>query len=144
MSLEMSFPIAKLERLSRVLAQLDQLPRRVAEIAAPAITAELQREFARGADAHGRKWKRLATGKPSHLTKSRKLRAGTRAAAMPGNSRGIRIMFGARARIAAFHQLGTKNMPARRILPDQGMPASWRLALERAHRVAFGRIARSA
>lgn len=144
MSLEMSFPIAKLERLSRVLGQLDSLPRRVAEIAAPAITAQLQKEYARGADAHGRKWKRLATGKASHLTQSSRLQRGTRAAPMPGKSRGIRILFGSRARIAAFHQLGTKNMPARRILPDKGMPASWAMALQRAHRQAFQQIARSA
>ena len=136
----MSFPTAKLERLMRVLAQLDQLPRRTATLAAPAITRELQKEFAQGRDAHGRKWKRLATGKPSHLTESGKLRRGTRAAAMPGNSRGIRILFGTRARIAGFHQLGTKNMPARRILPDKGMPASWKAALERAHRQAFRQL----
>lgn len=144
MGLEMSFPIAKLERLSRVLAQLDQLPRRTAEIAAPAITRELQKEFARGADAHGRKWRRLATGKPSHLDKSGKLRRGTRAAPMPGNSRGVRILFGSRARIAAFHQLGTKKMPARRILPDMGMPTSWKVAIERAHRQAFRAITQGA
>jgi phage gpG-like protein len=140
----MSFPIAKLERLSRVLAQLDSLPRRTAEIAAPMITRELQKEFAQGRDAHGRKWRRLATGKPSHLTESGKLRRGTRATTMPGNSRGVRIMFGPRARIAAFHQLGTRTMPARRILPDRGMPASWKVAIERAHRLAFRAITQGA
>ena len=144
MGLEMSFPIAKLERLSRVLAQLDALPRRTAEIAAPMITRELQREYAQGRDAHGRKWKRLATGKPSHLTETSRLRAGTRAAPMPGNSRGVRIMFGSRARIATFHQLGTRTMPARRILPDRGMPASWKVALDRAHRQVFRQIAGAA
>jgi len=141
--IEMQFPLAKLERLQRVLAQLDQLPRRTAELAAPAITRELQKEYAQGRDPHGRKWKRLArTGKASHLTETGRLRMGTRAAPMPGGRRGLRILFGARARIAGFHQTGTRNMPARRILPDKGMPASWSMALARAYRQAFQQATR--
>jgi phage gpG-like protein len=143
MSLEFQFPMAKLEKLHRVLAQLDQLPRRVAEIAAPAITIELQKQFAQGRDPHGRKWRKLATGKASHLEESGKLRSKTRAAPMPGGRRGVRILFGSRARIAGFHQTGTKRMPARRILPDKGMPASWAMALTRAHRQAFQQIVRT-
>ena len=137
MSLEFNFPLHKLERLQAVLAKLDQLPRRVAEIAAPAITAELQKEFSRGQDPHGRKWKRLATGKASHLEESGRLRRSTRAAPLPGRRAGVRILFGSRSKIAAFHQVGTARMPARRILPDKGMPASWAMALKRAHRLAF-------
>lgn len=135
--MEFQFPLHKLERLQQVLVRLDQLPRRVAEIAAPAITVELQKEFSRGQDPHGRKWKKLATGKASHLEESGRLRRNTRAAPLPGGRRGVRILFGSRARIAALHQTGTSRMVARRILPDKGMPASWATALQRAHRRAF-------
>jgi phage gpG-like protein len=107
-------------------------------LAEPAITKALKKEFASGNDPHGRKWKKLATGKPSHLTLSGKLRRGTRAAPMPGGRKGLRIILG--AKYGAFHQTGTRHMPARRILPDKGMPASWRLALERAHREVFQQI----
>ena len=140
MSLEFSFPLHKLARLEQVLARLDVLPRRVAEIAAHAITAELQKEYTRGVDPHGRKWRKLATGKASHLEESGRLRRGTRAAPLPGKRAGVRILFGSRAKIAALHQTGTARMPARRILPDKGMPASWKAALERAHRQAFRQL----
>ena len=130
--------LAGLERLQRVLVELDQLPRRVAVLAEPAITKALQKEFASGTDPHGRKWRKLSTGKPSHLPESGKLRKGTRAAPMPGGRKGLRIILG--AKYGAFHQTGTRRMPARRILPDKGMPASWRLAFERAHRQAFAQI----
>jgi hypothetical protein len=118
-------------KLERTLGELDQLPRRLAAAVVPLVTKELQREFARGADPYGRKWTRLSTGKPSHLTKSTRLRTGTRAALMPGNSKGVRILFGSRARVASLHQSGTKHMPARKILPERGMPASWRMAITR-------------
>lgn len=132
-----SFPLAQMGRLAQTLARLDQVPRMVSVYAAPMIEREIQKEFAQGRDPHGRKWKRLATGKPSHLTETGKLRSNTRVRPMPGNRAGLRIMFGSRAGIAGLHQTGTANMPARRILPDKGMPASWKTALERAHRRAM-------
>ncbi len=121
--------------LERTLGRLDGLTRRVSVIAAPAITKELQREFSRGADPYGRKWRKLATGKPSHLTESGRLRRGTRAGPLPGRRAGVRILIG--APYAIYHQTGTSNMPARRILPQRGMPASWNVAIKRAMRQAF-------
>lgn len=126
--------------LERTLARLDILPRRVAEIAAPAITSALQKEFARGEDPYGRRWRKLSTGKPSHLTETSRLRRGTKATAMPGKRAGLRIQLG--APYAIFHQTGTVNMPARRILPQRGMPASWSLALRAAHKRAFAEAVR--
>lgn len=120
--------------LERVLGRLDALPRKVAEKAAPAITKSLQQEFARGTDPYGRKWRKLATGKPSHLTESGRLRRGTRAAPLPGRRAGVRILLG--AKYAVFHQTGTRKMPARRILPQRGMPAEWSAAINRAMRDA--------
>lgn len=126
--------------LERVLGRLDALPRKVAERAAPAITKELQREFARGTDPYGRKWKKLATGKPSYLTESGRLRRGTRAAPLPGKRAGVRILIGAPWGI--YHQTGTRNMPARRILPQRGLPGTWSAAINRAMREAVREAAR--
>lgn len=137
MTMMVHFPLDRLGHLQQVLDQLGTLPRRVSVAVAPDITRELQKEYAQGRDPHNRKWKKLATGRPSHLTETRKLRNQTRAAAMPGNRIGVRIMFGSRARIAAFHQAGTVRMVARRILPDRGMPPTWLSAIKRAYRTAY-------
>ena len=122
--------------LERTLARLDMLPRRVATLAAPAITRALKRQFAQGTDPYGRKWKRLATGKPSHLTESGRLRRGTRASPLPGRRAGVRILLG-HIPIPIYHQTGTVNMPARKILPERGMPRAWSEALKAAARKAM-------
>ncbi len=122
--------LRQMGRLSETLARLDALPRRVAEYAAPEITKALQKEFASGSDPYGRKWRKLATGKPSHLTESGRLRKGTRAAPLPGRRAGVRILLG--AKYAVYHQTGTQRMPARKILPERGMPATWSAAINRA------------
>ena len=121
--------------LERTLARLDVVPRRVAELAAPGITRALQQEFARGVNPYGRKWRRLATGKPSHLTESGRLRAGSRAAPLRAGRAGVRILLG--APYAIFHQTGTRNMPARKLLPERGMPRAWAEALKKAARKAM-------
>ncbi len=127
--------LRQMGRLSETLARLDVLPRKVAELAAPEITKALQKEFAQGADPYGRKWRKLATGKPSRLTESGRLRRGTRAAPLPGRRAGVRILLG--ARYAVYHQTGTSRMPARKILPERGMPAAWNVAIKRALRRAW-------
>lgn len=134
----MSNNLAAFGKLERVLGELNDLPRRLAIAAAPGITKELKKEFSSGADPYGRRWKKLKSGKPSHLTKSRKLRNGTRAAPMPGNRKGIRIILG--AKYAIYHQTGTYKMPARKILPERGMPAAWRMILQREARNLLKRV----
>jgi hypothetical protein len=138
--MDLSQALQWMGRLEHTLARLDVLPRKVSEIAAPEITKALQREFAQGADPYGRKWRKLATGKPSHLTESGRLRRGTRAAPLPGRRAGVRILLG--AKYAVFHQTGTAHMPARKILPERGMPASWNVAINRAMRKAFAEVVR--
>ena len=132
-------------KLSRTLAELDALPRKVAVSVAPTITRELQRQFKQGTDPYGRKWRRLANGKPSRLTETGKLKHGTRAGAMPGKRAGLRIIVGRmgdRGRNPIVHQTGTVNMPARKILPERGMPAAWRQAIKREMAKAVRRAAR--
>lgn len=130
--------LAAFGKLERTLAELDQFPRRLAIAIAPAITKEIQREFANGQDPYGTRWKKLKSGKPSKLTLSGKLRQGSKATPMTGGRAGLRILLG--ARYAVFHQTGTRKMPARKILPERGMPASWRMAIERESKKLLGRI----
>ena len=134
MSSDLSQCLKWMGDLERTLARLDVLPRRVAEKAAPGLTKLLQRQFVQGANPYGRKWRKLATGAPSHLTESGRLRRGTRAAPLPGRRAGVRILLG--APYAIYHQTGTRHMPARKILPERGMPAAWAAVLRKAMKQA--------
>jgi hypothetical protein len=43
---------------------------------------------------------------------------------------------------ASFHQVGTRYMPQRRILPDGALPAEWQAAIKVAIENAFGQVVR--
>jgi hypothetical protein len=121
-------------RLDRIIEELSDLPRKIAVDVAPQITTLLRKQFTSGADPYGRPWapmkpSTLARGRrPPPLSASKKLRDGTVARPSPGNRAGLRLVV--RARYGTFHQTGFRvgrtRVPARRILPQQGMPASWR------------------
>ena len=130
--------LRSLGTLEKVIDELGTLPRKLAVDAAPRLTKLLRKQFADGVDPYGRKWARLATGKPAHLTRTGKLRARTRAATMLGGRMGVRLVFG--TSYGHFHQTGTRNMPARRIFPQHGMPRAWREVLDASAR----RLARQA
>lgn len=114
--------------LEKVIDELGTLPRKLAIEASPKLTKLLRKQFADGTDPYGRKWARLASGRASHLTQTRKLRQKTRAVPMLGGRMGIRLIFG--TRYGSFHQTRTRNMPARRIFPQFGMPRAWRDVLD--------------
>lgn len=131
--------IKKLGKMMAVVDELARVPRKVAVIAAPKITKLLHEQFDRGVDPYGRKWKKLATGRPAHLKgKTLDLSKGTKAIAMARG--GIAIILG--AWYGFFHQVSTRNMPARPILPKAGMPAEWRKVLTDASRQAFRQAVR--
>ncbi len=133
--------LRQMGRLSETLARLDALPRKVAEYAAPEITKAIKMQFRTGTDPYGRRWKRLADGRPSHLHETGRLERETRAAPLPGRRSGLRIIMGKmgkRGRNPVVHQLGNPPiMPARKILPERGMPAAWNVAIKRALRLAW-------
>ena len=131
---DIDLAMRKLGKLSQLVDDLTQVPRKVARIAAPRISRLLTRQFSQGVDPYGRRWKRLASGKAAHLKgKTLDLSDGTKAVALPG--RGIAVTLG--AWYGFFHQVGTRNMPARRILPQRGMPAEWTKVLDTSAREAF-------
>lgn len=128
----------------RALERLAYVPRRLAIIAAPKIAQEIQGQFDRGEDPYGRQWAPL---KPSTLSKGRRpppltehgrLRSGTLAKPYSGGRAGIRVTIG--APYGKFAQLGFRvgrtRVPPRRILPAQGIPASWRRILDQSARQA--------
>ncbi len=132
--------LAWMGKLERTIQELGRMPRKLSIAVAPQITTELRKQFDRGTDPYGRKWRKLSTGSPSYLTKTGRLKRGTKAMPMAGGRAGVRIVVGAPYGI--FHQTGTANMPARRILPQQGMPASWRVAITREMRRLLKEAAR--
>lgn len=125
---DLSAALASMGRLEDAIDELIRLPRKLAVEVAPRLSRLLQREFSQGTNPYGRRWAKLATGRASHLTQTGRLRAGTRATPSPGGRAGVRVVVG--APYGAFHQTGTARMPARKILPDRGMPAAWRAAFE--------------
>jgi hypothetical protein len=60
----------------------------------------------------------------------------------PSPGAGLTLTFG--APYAAFHQVGTKDMPARRLLPIAAMPKAWGDAIKRALDARFQKWAEGA
>jgi phage gpG-like protein len=127
-----------------VVNELGTLPRKLSVQAAPLISAELRSQFVTGVDPYGSPWAPLKPSTlrkhgPPPLTDTRRLRDNTKATPMTGGRIGIIAIVG--AKYGAFHQVGFRvgraRVPARRILPNRGMPAAWRRILdERARFIA--------
>jgi phage gpG-like protein len=130
--------LADLHKLLLTVEKLAYVPRATARIAAPKLTDLIRRQFAQGLDPYGRQWRALkpatiAKGRrPPPLTDSGKLAGGTGAKVGPA---GITLTVG--AKYGVFHQTGTRNMAARRILPAFGLPAAWRKVLDDAAKQAI-------
>jgi phage gpG-like protein len=126
---------AALRDVRKTIEELARLPHKLAVVASPDITRELQSQFTGGKDPYGRPWAPLKPSTlrkhgPPPLTDSGRLKSGT--FARPGRG-GILVEIG--ASYGAFHQLGFRvhgtKVPARKILPARGMPAAWRAILDR-------------
>lgn len=139
--------LGQIGRVMDTIRRLSDVPRRVAVIAAPKITECLQRQFAQGRDPYGRPWaplrpSTLAKHGPPPLTDKRTLRAGT--LAKPKSGRGISLVTG--AAYGYFHQVGFHvgryPVPARRILPQFGLPAEWSAILKTAAQQATRDVVR--
>ena len=128
---------------------LGRLPHNLAVAAAPDITALLRRQFLEGVDPYGRPWAPLKPSTlkqhgPPPLTNKGALRDGTEATPMQGVRIGLTLRVG--ARYGAFHQIGFRvgktKVPPRRVLPNRGIPAAWRAALDRRARELAARAVR--
>ena len=139
--------IARIGRLQKTIEELALLPRAVATLAAPKLSKLVAKQFSSGCDPYGRPWrpitattKRLRKGRKGGrpLTDTGRLRAGT---GVSVTRSGLRLSLG--APYGYFHQVGTRNMPARRIFPQFGMPAAWRAVLQETARAEFRRRLRA-
>lgn len=137
-----------LRDVRKVVDELGRLPRNLAVAVAPDITGALADQFRRGVDPYGNGWAPLKPSTlkqhgPPPLTYKGQLSGGTRAEPMGNGRIGLTIRIG--ARYGAFHQVGFRvgktKVPARKILPNRGMPYAWRAALNRRARELAARAA---
>lgn len=110
----------KFGKLVRNLRSLSKIPSQVATESAEEIEALIDTQFKKGVDPYGKAWARLKNGKRSYLQKTESLRESLEVSARSGS--GIRISISGLGR---YHQLGTKWMPIRLILPDADLPPKW-------------------
>lgn len=143
--------LQEIGRLTDAIRKLSDLPRAVALDAAPELNREIGREFSEARDPYGRPWapvkpstlarRRVSRGGPP-LTDTRQLRDGTTVEPRAGGRAGLLIRLG--AAYGYFHQVGFRagktSVPARRILPQFGLPAFWRRVLEDSARRCARRI----
>ncbi len=123
------------------LAELEDIPSRIAAEVADEINESLINEFDSGVNAYGNAWKpllpqtvRRKRGDARILRRTDALSAATRA--VPTSGAGIEIQS---LDYGSFHQNGTKRMVARKILPDGStLPPAWSDAIEGAMARAFG------
>jgi len=110
---------------AKTLRQLASIPSKVSKRAAEAFSKRLAKQFADGAGPYGAGWKALADGSPSHLIASNTMAPQVKATAMSGAGVALQA-----PTPANFHQSGTRRMDPRKVLPDNGLPASWRADLQ--------------
>jgi hypothetical protein len=140
---------AALRDVRKTVEALGRLPHNLAVAVAPDITSLLRAQFRDGVDPYGRPWAPLKPATlrkhgPPPLTHHGELRDGTAAEPMAGVRIGLTLRVG--ARYGAFHQVGFRvgktKVPPRRILPNRGIPAAWRTAIERRARELAARAVR--
>lgn len=123
-------PYEQMMAIADVVRRVGQMPELVAERAAPKIADLLEQQAESGTDPYGVPWAPLRDGTRSYLYDSGAMREGTDAV-----SAGTQIIASSPTP-AEFHQGGTRRMPARPVLPNDGsgLPLSWELAIEQAER----------
>jgi hypothetical protein len=139
--------VEEIGRLKETIRKLSDLPRRTAELAQEPLNRLLSQEYTRGVDPYGNPWKpvtattlsrRKSNRSPLPLTDTRVMRSGTRVELRAGGRAGLVIKTG--APYAYFHQVGfvvgRTRVPPRRVLPQYGLPAGWKIVLRDAARQA--------
>lgn len=134
-----------MRKLQERLDELSEIPSRIAAEVAEGISEELQGQFAGGYNAYGNPWEPLQPstvkrkrGDTRILMRSDELAAET--LARPTAGAGIEI---ASLPYGRFHQSGTVDMVARKILPDgNALPPSWQKRIQDALSDHFGRVLR--
>lgn len=126
--------------LAERLAELEDIPSRIAGEVADGITEELRQQFDGGHDPYGNAWKPLKAstikrkgGDTRILRRTDTLSSET--VATPRRGAGVEITS---VDYGRFHQTGTENMTARPVLPDQDeLPEAWQEVIQEATDTAF-------
>ena len=132
---------------ARALRELSRVPAQAAADAADELDAVIREQHGAEVDPYGQPWAPL---KPSTVKrKGGDTRILKRSDVMldeieirPAQGAGLTLTFG--AAYAAFHQLGTKDMVPRRLLPIAAMPAAWGNAIKRALGARFAKWGQNA
>ncbi len=121
--------------LADTLAELEDIPSRIAAEVASGITEEIRQQFDRGCDAYGKPWAPL---KPQTVRRKAGDRRVLRRTDVLSSETVARPTAGAGIEITSVeygmrHQGGTKHMVARQVLPDGGeLPEAWQELIESA------------
>lgn len=125
--------IRDLDSLAAALRALAEVPSQASAEVSEEISRLIQAEFNVGADPFGNPWQALAEStlhsgrRPPPLTATEAMKASVDVKPMSGSGVSITI-----DDPAVHHQYGTVRMPARPILPEGGVPASWEKAISTA------------
>lgn len=140
--------ISRMGQLADRIADLAEVPSRVAAVVAPELEGLIDDEFTAGHDPYGTAWKPLAEATiekgrtPPPLTDTRAMRESV--AVRPMRAAGVSVQI---AHPAAPHQTGWQGKqgsgPARPILPARSeLPDAWAIVITDAIEREFGRVAR--
>lgn len=123
--------LAALAAFAEEIGRLGEVIGQTARAAAPKLAARVAEGFKGGFAPSGKAWAPLS---PSTLSRGRSAPPLTDTGALSTSMRSLpgatQIVMSANRPYASFHQLGTKNMPARPILPEGDLPVTWRQDLE--------------
>ncbi len=132
--------MSSFEDLAATLAELEDIPSRIAGEVADGITEEIRTQFDAGLDAYGRPWEPLLPSTVKRKKGDRRILRRTdvlssETVARPTAGAGIEITS---VDYGVFHQGGTVNMVPRPILPDEGeLPEAWQEVIQKASDNAF-------
>lgn len=135
--------MAGMKDLADRLAELEGIPSRIAAEVAEGISALVADEFAGSHDPYGKPWKPLLPqtvrrkgGDSRILRQTDDLSSST--VAKPASGAGVDVIS---IDVGKYHQTGTRNMVARKILPDgENLPKSWEAVIEGAAERAFKKV----
>ncbi len=121
--------MAGFAEFAKVVRSLNRLADDIGPRVATRIEALVQRQFATGTDPHGNAWAPLAQSTKERWGGGIPLETFGRHAQVKYLGKGkIIVVFDEKT--ARFHDKGTGNMPARPLLPNGQLPASWREAID--------------
>lgn len=139
--------VTAMKSAARALRELSRVPAAAAADASRELEAVLREQHGAEVDPYGQPWAPLLPqtvkrkGGDTRILKRSDVML-DELSIRPSAGAGLTLTFG--AAYAAFHQLGTKDMVPRRLLPLAAMPAAWGDAIKRALDARFAKWGQTA